>query len=128
MRTLVAILLLTTLVHSQELPDSPGVAGHPSRKLFWAVHAGLVLATAYDAEVTHQGLASRKCVEGNPDLGYHPERGKLYAEGIGLDAVVTAFDYLLYRKLAHGTQFTGAAIGIAKHLDGGTRWFTEGCF
>lgn len=119
-----SLLLLVSLANSQNLPDAP----HPSRRLFWAGHAGLLAATIYDEELTHAGLAKHKCVEGNPDLSYHPTRGQLYAEGLGIDAGITLFDYLLLRKLAHGTQFTGAAIGIAKHIDGGSRWFIDGCF
>ena len=88
----------------------------------------LLISFASAQTLTHQGLAHHKCAEGNPDLSYHPTRGQLYAEGLGIDAGITLFDYLLLRKLAHGTQFTGAAIGIAKHIDGGSRWFIDGCF
>lgn len=123
-----ALILLASFASAQTLYDAPSVAGHPSKKLFWAGHAALLAATVYDEEITHQGLAHHNCVEGNTDFSYHPTRGQLYAEGLGLDAAVTAFDYLLFRKLAHGTQFTGAGIGIAKHIQAGTEWFSKGCF
>lgn len=117
------ILLLISFASAQTLYDAPSsVAGHPSKAGFWIAHAGLLAATIYDEELTHAGLAKHKCVEGNPDLSYHPTRGQLYAEGLGIDAGITLFDYLLLRKLAHGSQFLGAGIGIVKHVDGGTRW------
>jgi hypothetical protein len=137
-RVTASILLCCALlnVHAQTYPDAPdarsaatqSVRGKPHASAFWTAHAALLAATVFDNEVTHQGLASHKCVEGNPDLSQRPSRSKLYAEGVSLDVVMTAFDYLLYRKLAHGSQYTGAAIGIGKHIHDGTQWFTEGCF
>ncbi len=106
-----AVLLLVSLASAQTYDAPSSVAGHPSKKAFGLAHAALLGATVYDEEVTAAGLAHHKC-----------------AEGLGLDAGVTAFDYLLFRKLAHGSQFMGAAIGIVKHVEGGTKWFSGNCW
>lgn len=106
-----------------ELPDAPS---HVKRN-FWLAHAGLLAATIYDEEVTHQGLAHHNCVEANVNPPY-PSRGDLYKNGLLFDALVTGIDYALMRGPGHGSQYSGAAVGIVKHVHGGTKWFTEGCF
>jgi len=122
------VLLLPFTGFAQDLPDAPSFAGHPDSKWFWTAHAGLLAATVFDAEVTHQGLAHHKCVEGNSDLPHHPTRGELYGYSLGIDAGLTALDYLLFRKLGHGTHFAGAAYGIIVHVQGGSSWYTQSCF
>jgi hypothetical protein len=108
-------------------------AKHPSfwsphpRRNFWIAHGALLASTVYDEEVTHQGLAHHKCIERTVDPPY-PTRAQLYENGLAFDALVTGFDYLLYRTAGHGSQYAGAAVGIIVHVHGATQWFTEGCF
>lgn len=128
-KILITILLLVSCTSGQALPNAPSsVAGHPHQWSFWTAHAALLAATVYDNEATHQGLAHHRCVEGNSDFSQHPTRGKLYAGNLAITAVLTAFDYLFYKKVAHGSQYIGATYGIVQHVKGGTEWFTEGCF
>jgi hypothetical protein len=139
MKWLTFVLLISTVFGQTRLPDNPpspvrlpawrrSLAGHPSRLGFWTAHAGLLGATVYDEEITHAGLAHHKCTETNPDLPAHPTRGQLYRNGLLTDAVLTGIDYLLYKKIAHGSQFIGAAYGVEVHVRGGTGWLTEGCW
>jgi hypothetical protein len=44
-------------------------------KKFWVAHGLFLDSIIYDAELTHQGLAHHRCVEGNINLGQRPSRG-----------------------------------------------------
>ena len=53
----------------------------------------------FDIEVTHQGLAHHKCVEGNEELGYTPSRGKMYRNDMLFIAGVTIADSVLRKSV-----------------------------
>jgi hypothetical protein len=116
-----------TVTSREALPDAPSHA-KLFRRTFFAAHAILLTSVVYDVEVTHQGLAHHSCVEGNTDLSYHPTRGQLYAENLGIAAGLSAFDYLLHRKHFEPGAYTGAVYGSIVHFHSGTEWFTRGCF
>lgn len=122
-KAIAVAVLLCGFGWAKELPDAPSHA----RRNFWVAHAGLLAATVYDEEITHQGIAHHRCVEANVNPPY-PSRGDLYKNGLAFDAIVTGFDYLLYRSVGHYSQYSGAAVGIIKHVHGGTRWITAGCW
>ena len=122
-----SVLLILCSLASAQLPETPVSQVHHVRRNFWIAHAAALGAVVYDEEITHEGLAHHKCVEGTVDPPT-PSRADLYKNGLVFLAAFTAMDYLFYRTVGHGSQYVGAAGTIIKHVHGGTQWFTEGCW
>jgi hypothetical protein len=106
-------------------------------KQMWLVHGVFAGATVFDIEVTHEGLAKHKCVEGNLELGQHPSRKDLYVDSFLEEFVPeTFFDWLgaAGARAAHEPRrwwksigYIGATGGTIVHVRGGMQWFTHGC-
>jgi hypothetical protein len=103
----------------------------------WAVHIVAAGSTIFDAEVTHQGLAEKRCAEGNIELGPHPSRGELYKENVLFEFVpFTLLDWVsaMGVRAAHARKRYWKAIGYEGatqesiiHFRAGIQWFTHGC-
>lgn len=107
-------------------------------KKMWAAHMVLAGSMVFDAEVTHQGLAHHRCVEGNIDIGEHPSRKALYLDDLVQFLPATLlFDWFIggvggrashaNRWLSQPLKFEGALIGSVVHIRGGIQWFTHDC-
>jgi len=98
-------------------------------KKFWAVHGMFLDSIIYDAELTHQGLAHHRCVEGNINLGQHPSRGEIYRNNLLEQFVpLTFMDWALGKYVWKGLGYEGATMGSVIHFRGGTKWLTSGCW
>lgn len=89
-----------------------------------------IAADAYDAEMTHEGLAHHYCVEGNEALGLHPSRGQLYLYEARNEVPLMAMGFFIHKLKRKGTTliFIGMATGAASiHITGGTEW-AAGCW
>jgi len=57
---------------------------HP---IMWVSVTALVLSTAYDIEGTQACLKAHSCSEGNPIMGKHPSRARMYGTAMPLNAI-----------------------------------------
>jgi len=106
-------------------------------KKMWVAHIVYAGSTIFDVEVTHQGLASHRCVEGNIELGTNPTRRALYLDNFLTEFVPeTFFDWItaagarashLPRWYWKPVGYIGATAGTIIHVRGGIQWFTHGC-
>lgn len=155
MTKLPLLLLLLALPVCAQLPDAPAPAaatepapslarpaGHEfnpysghyvlgwketaTGKAFWLPYGALWAASITDAEITHQGLAHHRCVEGNPELPRHPSRGQLYRQFAWEDGAITVAGYFM-RKLGFRwwTYDVPAGLGAGIHLHGASSWLGE---
>jgi hypothetical protein len=58
-----------------------------SHPIMWGAATALVLSTAYDIEGTHACLKAHTCTEGNPILGKHPSRARMYGSAMPMNAI-----------------------------------------
>jgi len=79
-------------------------------------------AIAYDVELTHQGLAHHKCLEGNKILGEHPGRGELYRSNLPEYFFGTAFSYVALRLVAKAFMLEFPGYASFRHIQGGSEW------
>ena len=84
-------------------------------------------AIIYDVELTHAGLAHRRCVEGNRNLSQHPSRQGLYLSNLPEYAVGTGFNWLMLKFVGKPLIFVVPTMGSVEHIRGGTSWLT-GCW
>ena len=153
-RIMTKFLLLTLLVLflglsavGQNLPDAPqpqpvkkcgpwscwNPTTRPTKevfkdKTFLAVVSTDAAVIVFDNEMTHEGLAHHKCVEGNPNLPMHPSRGQLYASDLPEFAVVSGGAFL-FTKLSLPKWLTLSLLPypVEEHLRGGIGW-AENCW
>ena len=108
-------------------PGSEYPSYHVFDKSFIIAHSAFLGSIVYDVELTHQGLAHHKCVEGNDEA--HPSRGGLYANDLAVFGAITGLDAFI----KYGTKgWFGKAYSIAApipgtilHFKGGTKWLTD---
>lgn len=137
---LISIVSLVSVAQTQKeanLPDAPQVQVdnglHPlpwrkafKQKRFYIPMTIALTSVVYDTELTHEGIAHHRCIEGNPDLHIYPSRGELYRYSFAWMGGETVAMYLLNKAgMPWFTYDTGFAVGSYKHFDGGTRWLTE---
>lgn len=106
-------------------------------KKMWAAHIVAAGSVIFDAEVTHQGVAEKRCVEGEIELGPHPSRGELYKDNVLFEFVpVTLLDWVaamgarahhLRKGYWKAIGYEGATVESILHIRGGVQWFTHGC-
>lgn len=107
---------------------------HPIFTKTWMIaYFGVYPSTIlFDAEMTHEGLAHHKCVEGNIELGRRPSRGELYRDNFLKEYVpLTAINLLLQAawrgdgqpKKWEWVPLIGAGYGSTVHLRGGIQWY-----
>jgi hypothetical protein len=82
-------------------------------------------AIVYDSELTHEGLAHHRCVEGNSDLGPHPSRRAIYLSDLPEYAVGTAFNWLVLRYVGKPLIFEFPSYGTVQHVRGGSAWLSN---
>lgn len=89
----------------------------------WAVTQAVWLgAITYDVEITHQGIAHHKCVEGNLDLKERPTRASLYLDNLAEYAAGTGFNYIALRFIAKPVSFLFPTWSSIEHIRGGSQW------
>ena len=79
----------------------------------------------YDAELTHQGLAHHKCVEGSMGNNLHPSRAELYRSTIPEYTVGTAFNWLMMKYMSKSLIMVFPSYSATVHLRGGTTWLAN---
>jgi hypothetical protein len=103
-------------------------------KKFVAANIFFAGATIFDIEMTHEGIAHHKCVEGNLSLARHPSRFELYFDNLQdfAPAVVLNGVGLLGLRAAHLPRWYWKAAGYFSpvygstiHLRGGIHWYTR---
>ncbi|HEY6766522.1 MAG TPA: hypothetical protein VI386_17320 [Candidatus Sulfotelmatobacter sp.] len=94
-------------------------------KKFIAAHSFFLGSLVYDAELTHQGLAHHRCVEGNSHLGTHPGRGEIYGKSLLAFSAITGADWLIGKTGIRYLPYLGATAGSAFHLSGGSKWLAD---
>ena len=129
--------------HKKSEPPAPGFwdVGNPDSSqplrtnsqifhdhLWQTTQAVWLSSIVYDEEVTHQGLAHHKCYEKNLFNNPNPSRWQLYRNSIPEYAFGTAFNYLMMRYVTKSLILGFPAIATKEHIEGGTQWFTEGCW
>lgn len=151
MKILIALILLCSFASAQQAPEQypdapschrkaaqvpmpeppPPVKAVPpkeswsdkwDRRSFWPSVAFMAAGGIYDAEVTHQGLAHHKCVEGNMDWVRYPSRGMLYRQIAIPDAAIFGMGYLIHKgKIKFIPQGMFLANG-AWHFEAASSW------
>jgi hypothetical protein len=96
-------------------------------KKFVSAHAAYLGAIIYDVEVTHQGLAHHKCLEGSGS-DPTPSRGELYGKTLATFAATVGLDWFLARHKIPIVPYVLPIAGTVVHVRGGTQWFSEGCY
>jgi hypothetical protein len=105
------------------LPEAPGAL---TRKFLFA-HGVYLASNVFDIEMTHQGLAHGKCLEGGFDGSGRPSRGELYAKDMSVFAIITGMDWMFAKlhppKAFQWMPFMGSTQGTIVHLRGGINWY-----
>ena len=119
------VILLTTQVHCQELPNAPSHSRPVVlQKKFWVPHSIMYASVIFDYESTHQGIANHKCTETNPVFNPKPSRWQLYRVGLAETGGLTLIDYALAKAKVPWFVYDGPALGeIGLHLRGGLTWY-----
>jgi hypothetical protein len=103
-------------------------------KKILAANIFLAGATIFDIEMTHEGIAHHKCVEGNLALSRQPSRGELYFDNLQQFVPVVVISGLtaLSGRAAHlpvwfwkTMEYMGPVYGSTIHLRGGIHWYTR---
>jgi hypothetical protein len=103
-------------------------------KPMWAATIFQAGATIFDIEMTHEGIAHHKCVEGNLSLARHPSRSELYLDNLEEFAPAVVIDGLglLGLRAAHLPRWYWRTVGYFSpvygstiHLRGGIHWYTR---
>lgn len=103
-------------------------------KRMWAATIFLTGAAVFDIEMTHQGVAHHKCVEGNLSLARHPSRFELYFDNFQDLAPKVLLNSLavlgmraahLPRRYWKPVGYAGPLYAGAVHLRGGIQWYTR---
>ena len=145
-RGMVFILALASIAIAQ-LPDAPSTVQPPVHKSSWrdpwVAHTKSNWDTlrdksflwtsfaefaggAYDAEITHAGLAHHQCVEGNPNLGPHPSRASLYEHNIPEQLAMLGFGFVVTKAGLPKWLYPGVvAYPVSYHLYEGSGWLTN---
>ena len=124
------------LTDNSKAPIAPSV---PARepvwdKKMWAAHFVLASSMIFDVEMTHEGIAHHRCVEGNSDVRSYPSRSELYLDNLKQFAPIVVMDWLgsaafrahhLPRWARMSLGYLGPGIGSAKHFKGGIDWYTK---
>lgn len=150
-----AFLVLSLVSLGQELPNAPSQvaptivikpatfftfgrfdADRPLRtnrqvllsKTFLISHSIELIATVYDVEMTHQGLAHHKCVEANQTFGPHPGRSELYKDNLLVFGATSAFDFIFDKYVWRPFSLVSPTYASYVHFKGGTSWLRGGCW
>jgi hypothetical protein len=119
-------------IDKDNLPDNP--QPRVFSKAFLIGHGIYLASNVFDIEMTHQGLAHHRCVEGGFDGGQHPSRGELYRGDLPVFGFLTFMDILFkmeYNRPDIRTKwlvwmpFSFAGWGTMGHLRGGIKWYTD---
>ena len=104
-------------------------------KPMWAATIFQAGATIFDIEMTHEGIAHHKCVEGNLSLARHPSRSELYLDNLEEFAPVVVINGKRAssacgpRTIRDGTGerlgYFSPVYGSTIHLRGGIHWYTR---
>ena len=156
MRILLAILLASMVVAAQEsrvLPDAPSVAQTPAsaarcgpwscwnvaehsrpwsevvkNKTMWTAIGIDLAAGAFDVEMSHEGYAHHRCVEGGEGLPPHASRAQLYKHNVGEQVFVIAYDLMATKiKMPRWLLYGMDVYPIEAHMRAGLRWY-ENCW
>ena len=81
----------------------------------------------YDVEMTHAGLAHRKCAEGGEGITErHVSRRELYLNNLIPFAATTGLDvlfkYMMRERYLAWAPYVRPAYGSILHLKGGSEW------
>lgn len=125
-----------------QFPEAPSSVVLQSKhktfsKLFLISHGIYLGSTIFDVHTSLVGESRGKCLEGHNGFPEHEGRGEMWGTELGIFGAVTALDALMSyslkdassrdRKIFGWMPHMGATYGTTKHLDGGIRWYTEGC-
>jgi len=119
-------------IDKDKLPDNP--QPRVFTKSFLIGHGVYLAANVFDIEMTHQGIAHHRCVEGGFDGERHPARGEMYAIDMTVLTFSTLVDALFkyelnqpnnHTKWLAWTPFTLAGWGTVGHLRGGIKWYAN---
>jgi hypothetical protein len=103
-------------------------------KRMWAATMFLTGAAIFDIEMTHQGVAHHKCIEGNLSLANHPSRFELYFDNFQDLAPKVLLNSLavlgmraahLPRRYWKPVGYAGPLYAGAIHLRGGIQWYAR---
>ena len=106
-----------------------------SRK-FLLAHGVWLAANVFDIEMTHEGMAHHKCVEGGfGGATRNPSRSELYATDMSIFAALSGIDYFIQRRANSSAEwkpfrwipYINPAWGTAVHIKGGYAWYS-GCW
>jgi hypothetical protein len=94
-----------------------------TNKSYWAFIGTDVLASSFDAEMSHhQG----RCVEGGEGLPRHPTRWQLYQHNLPENVAVIVAGFVETKvKMPHWLMFTGDVYPAQAHLRAGLRWYQD---
>jgi len=113
-----------TCYHLQTIPTKDVFKS----KAFWAINVGDWATQAFDAEMTHAGLAHHRCVEKNINPPY-PSRADLYKAGWKEDIAVAGVAFIWVKvkgpKWVMPLFLTGPVVGHV--FKGGLPWY-ENCW
>jgi len=88
------------------------------------MHAAWLASFAYDAELTHAGVAHHNCIEGGLSEA-HPSRGELYRGDIPEFAVGTVFGIVMAKYVWEPLALIFPVVGGTMHIQGGTEWLLK---
>jgi hypothetical protein len=94
-----------------------------TNKSYWAFVGTDVLASSFDAEMSHhQG----RCVEGGEGLPIHPTRWQLYEHNLPENVAVIVAGFIETKaKMPRWLMFTGDIYPAQAHLRAGLRWYQD---
>lgn len=131
MKLFTLILLLSSLACAQEvLPDAPTPRAH-YKLATWAFITTATFevgADMFDQRTTQIGVKTGPCTEANVGAyGSRPTAARLYGQNLPIDAGLILGAWYLRHRHVPIIPYAILLTAGAKHLDGGIRWYTEGC-
>jgi hypothetical protein len=85
-----------------------------------------VLVDTFDAEMSHEGFAHHRCVEGAQGLPPIASRWSLYGNNIPEEAAVIVVGFVETKiKMPRWLIFTGDVYPVESHLRAGLKWYQD---
>jgi hypothetical protein len=126
-----AFLLIFSGILLAEVPDAPSTRSNwktITNKTYLATAFGDLAATSFDIEMSKEGYAHHRCVEGGAGLPKYPTRGQLYRHELPENLFAFGFGFLLTKfKAPRWLMPIPVAYPIQAHIRAGLGWY-EHCW
>jgi hypothetical protein len=120
-------------IDATALEQHPSTGYRPNRRLFtnksyWTYVAADVFAGAFDSEMSHEGYAHHRCVEGGEGLPTFASRARLYTHNLPEEGALIALGLVATKiRMPRWLLFATEAYPLQAHIRAGLKW-REDCW